>query len=114
MRVSRTNIMQTETEKTLLRAWETYGTEKQLDMLVEECAELIVAVNKLKRKQAESDEVFDKARHHLAEEIADVGIMIDQVSKGMLIDVAVGLQRDFKILRLRDRLDEFDKKNLEN
>lgn len=83
-------------------------------MLVEECAELIVAVNKLKRKQDASDKEFDKARHHLAEEIADVGIMIDQVSKGMLIDVAVGMQRDHKITRLAGRLDEFDKKNLEN
>jgi NTP pyrophosphatase (non-canonical NTP hydrolase) len=105
--------MQTEQEKVLLRAWNTFGPEKQLDMLVEECAELIQAVNKLKRADDSSDEEFDKARLHLAQEIADVGIMIDQVSKGMLIDVAVALQRGSKIVRLAVRLDEFDKKNLE-
>lgn len=46
-----------------------YG-EKQLDMLVEECAELIQAIQKRKRGFNNVDNV--------AEEIADVEIMLEQ------------------------------------
>lgn len=49
-----------------------YGTEKQLDMVVEECAELIQAISKFKRKGVECVD-------NLIEEIADVEIMLTQL-----------------------------------
>lgn len=49
-----------------------YGKEAQLDMLQEECAELIQAVSKFKRGKK-------MAIEHIAEEICDVELMITQI-----------------------------------
>lgn len=49
-----------------------YGMESQIDILQEECAELVQAVSKYKRGK---DDDFS----HLLEEMADVTIMIQQV-----------------------------------
>lgn len=49
-----------------------FGIDNQLDMLTEECAELIQAINKYKRNTANS-------YVNLAEEIADVEIMLQQI-----------------------------------
>lgn len=49
-----------------------YGMESQIDILQEECAELVQAVSKYKRG-------CDKPVTSLLEEMADVTIMIDQV-----------------------------------
>lgn len=49
-----------------------YGMESQIDILQEECAELVQAVSKYKRGK---DDDFS----HLLEEMADVTIMIEQV-----------------------------------
>ena len=51
-----------------------YGVAKQLDMCIEECAELIQAISKFKRK--ESNETVK----NLIEEMADVSIMLSQLS----------------------------------
>lgn len=51
--------------KTAIQVW---GKESQMNMLVEECAELIQSVNKYRRKGSEN----------ILEEIADVEIMIEQ------------------------------------
>lgn len=48
-----------------------WGSEKQLDMLQEECAELISAINKFKRGR-----ITTKT---LAQEIVDVKIMVQQM-----------------------------------
>lgn len=49
-----------------------YGMESQIDIMQEECAELVQAVSKYKRGK---DDDFS----HLLEEMADVTIMIEQV-----------------------------------
>lgn len=51
---------------------EKWGLEAQLGMLQEECAELIVAVNKVRRHAP-------KERENLTEELADVQNMINQI-----------------------------------
>ena len=51
-----------------------YGKEPQLGMAQEECAELIQAISKVRRK-GETKDAID----HLAEEIADVRIMCAQL-----------------------------------
>ena len=56
----------------LKRAIEVYGIDSQMDMLLEECAELIVATNKVKRRKGD-------ALQNFFEEIADVEIMIAQM-----------------------------------
>ena len=65
--------------------WTTYGIQAQLNMLMEECAELIQSVNKIIRyydfesKDIKSND-FDNNKYwnNLAEEMADVEILIDQ------------------------------------
>lgn len=63
----------------------TYGYEPQSRQLIEEMAELTVAINKFWRvgQKPASDEVLNKmreARSSMIEEIADVGIMLEQIT----------------------------------
>jgi hypothetical protein len=52
------------------KAVEKWGREAQMDMLVEECSELIVAIQKFKRGEGATN---------LIEECVDVQIMLNQV-----------------------------------
>ena len=62
------------------RIADTYGYEAQREMLVEECSELIQAVQKLKRADNSGDaEKVDKATSAYLEEMADVSIMLEQM-----------------------------------
>lgn len=54
------------------KAVKTWGKTSQLDMLVEECAEVIVAVKKLKRFGTLNERI------KLEKEVADVEIMCEQ------------------------------------
>ena len=61
-----------------------YGFEAQSNQLVEECAELIQAVNKYRRVetglgQPVAEDKKAIARDNLVEEIADVELMLEQV-----------------------------------
>jgi NTP pyrophosphatase (non-canonical NTP hydrolase) len=59
---------------------DTYGFEQQREMIVEECSELIQAVQKLKRADNSGDaERIDKATSAYLEEMADVSIMLEQM-----------------------------------
>ena len=53
-----------------------YGTEKQLDLLIEECGELIQAICKFKRSK-QTDKGFE-LNYNLVEEMADVENVIEQ------------------------------------
>ena len=62
-----------------------YGYEPQSRQLIEEMAELTVAINKFWRanQKPATDENLDKmraARSNIIEEIADVGIMLEQIT----------------------------------
>lgn len=52
----------------------TWGCEEQTNMAIEEMAELIQAINKTRRYPDSA-----KARDNLAEEIADVAIVLEQL-----------------------------------
>jgi NTP pyrophosphatase (non-canonical NTP hydrolase) len=62
-----------------------FGINDQLDHLQEECAELIVAISKVKRKK-------DYARENLKEEIAHVLMLMVQV-----MDIEEITERDVKM-----------------
>jgi len=82
-------------EKEILRrAIETYGAEAQMDQLVEECAELIAAINRYHRRRTDIAPVI--------EELADVAIMLEQMS--LVFGDHVALARRIKLLRLMERL----------
>lgn len=83
-------------EKTLDKAIESTGLEI-LTIAMEECAELIQAISKLKRGKPNKD--------NLAEEIADVLICIDAVKKiGEISNKEIAKWRDFKEQRMLDRI----------
>lgn len=81
-----------------------YGEEKQLIQTAEEAAELAQAA--LKRHKAIAGQTkHDNTREHLAEEIADVMIMIEQIvyAEGFENDVLRIV--DEKIQRQLDRIE---------
>ena len=82
-------------------AWKKWGTDAQLGMLVEECAELIVAVAKLSRHNNGS------SLRDVAEEIADVEICLDQCKQ--MLDPAiprlVGMYKNTKYNRLNQLIE---------
>jgi len=74
-------------------AVEKWGVYDQIDMAIEECAELIVALKHCKRGRCGGVEV--------AEEIADVEIMLEQL-RVVFGDAAVDTVKQRKIERLRE------------
>lgn len=86
-------------------AWSKWGKEKQVGMLIEECAELIKVCNKLIR--------FDFKRNNdyreLAQEIADVEIMTEQMKfilDWMDINRLVEINKYDKLMRLEKVVNE--------
>ena len=79
----------------VLKIYKHYGKAKQLRQTQEECAELIVAINKLFRNNQDSIS-SNKASHNFLEEVADVEIM--------LLQCKIMLQEDGKSEEYRDVL----------
>lgn len=105
----------TEKQKDILaEAICEFGFESQMDMCIEECAELIQAINKLKRskltiyggkiplqKTIKQQQVY----FNLCSEVADVKIMIAQMEM-MLNKEAVDISFDRKIERLANKINK--------
>lgn len=83
----------------LIVAIEKYGENSQLDMAIEECAELIQAINKCRRSLFATNKIDD-----LASEIADVEIMIEQLKIIFAFRQSVQEHKNAKIERLKNRL----------
>jgi len=71
-RQSALNELLTEPDLIYAEALKKWGTALQFDMLTEECAELIAAINRLKRGRPNT-------QREVLEEIADVEIMLGQM-----------------------------------
>ncbi|MFQ9891834.1 MAG: DUF5839 family protein [Emergencia sp.] len=85
---------------------ENYGAEEQLMQTVEECAELIQAVNKY-RKWCVNEYNFETAEAFtciLAEEVADVEIMLEQLKYLLYLDKSVAKEKERKIQRQMRRI----------
>lgn len=80
-----------------LRELAQYGPEAQSWMLVEEVAELILAICKHRRGADNLD--------NIAEEIADVGIMLDQMRLLFNVEARSRDIRVEKVARLAERMD---------
>lgn len=74
-----------------------YGEQAQIDMCIEECGELIVALQHYKRGLAAAD------HHDIITEIADVQIMCEQMQE-LFGDSATNTERHRKWNRLVERL----------
>lgn len=82
-----------------LAAINKYGSRAQITMLFEEMAELQDALCKYLRGR-------DVNPRHIAEETADVGIMLDQIGILFGIEDVVAEQRGFNVKRLRERIED--------
>lgn len=88
-------------DKTIREIADYYGLDSQCRQCGEECAELIVALSKLRR----DDTGASCAKYDVAEEIADVSIMIMQIM--YLLDIPneqVDEIFEEKLKRERDRI----------
>lgn len=85
---------------------ETYGLDKQEDMAIEECSELIKAILKFRRSNAKDSDLRDA----VIDEIADVQIMLTQL--GIIFNCVeeVNERIDFKIDRQMGRIKEREAK----
>lgn len=89
-----------------------FGFESQMDMCIEECAELIQAINKLKRSKftiyggkipINATQKQTKSYFDLCSEVADVKIMIAQMEM-MLNKEVIDISFDRKIERLANKI----------
>ena len=88
-----------ESADTIYRAaLDTFGTEAQTKMLFEEMGELMSAICKHSRGR---DEVA-----HIAEEIADVHIMLDQMAVLFDCEAEVERMKRYKLRRMEQRIEE--------
>lgn len=85
-----------EDADTFRRAVETWGLDAQIDMAVEECGEVIVALQHLQRERADREEVI--------EELADLRIMFEQLRWYFGQDFVDPVVEE-KMGRLRERLE---------
>lgn len=85
----------------MLRAIHRYGEAAQIDMAVEEMAELTKAICKIKRAQAGCE--VTAAIGNVVEEMADVQIMLDQLR--IIFHRSTEEVEEAKLERLKNRLD---------
>lgn len=86
--------------KTFCAALSRYGAQAQITMVFEEMAELQDVLCKFLRGRVDGDTLAN-----IAEEIADVGIMLDQMAIEFEVEDAVAEQRAYKVQRLRERME---------
>ena len=97
----------------LKQAINTYGEFNQMNMAIEEMSELTKAICKLRRASDElrnANFMFEKLkiiaveRKNIVEEMADCLIMLEQLKMIFNCEDEVNEQIDFKINRLKERL----------
>lgn len=80
-----------------------YGFENQLNQLIEECGELIVAIVKLKRYGFTEDSIG--VAYSLVGELADVKNLIEQLElKNKTVAEGIERMRDYKVDRELERI----------
>lgn len=101
--------MTTEERRTLLeRAITAYGAPAQMDMAVEEMAELTKALCKIKRAQAGCE--VTAAIGNVIEEMADVQIMLDQLR--IIFGRSTAEIEEDKLRRLLRRINSYKESNI--
>jgi hypothetical protein len=94
----------------LKEAIDTWGSNAQADMMIEEASELIRSIQKFKRANILSDEM-DQRKKELIDEIADNKIMIAQMEILMHDQEAIDAMVRYKMNRLKLRLIRANEKN---
>jgi NTP pyrophosphatase (non-canonical NTP hydrolase) len=98
--------------KILEKAIEVYGRDSQIELIIEECSELIFALQKLKRCPDCSAALRARLLFNVRDEIADMAIMVKQ-AKLIFGAESVNERIDYKMIRLENRLtDNVDQNSL--
>lgn len=90
--------MKPEQLRKLIRIIDEYGSDKQQDIAIEECSELIKAICKYKRTLDHVEDIVD--------EIADVKIMLAQLEIIFDCSGAVEDRVEYKINRQLERIEK--------
>jgi len=91
--------------KILKEAIDYYGEFNQHSVAQEECGELIQAISKWLRAVKPTDQL--NARNLIRDEMADVYVMLEQLKMmHSITDKELNQQIDYKLVRLRGRMDE--------
>lgn len=100
----------TELNKLNLASADYYGYDVQSNQLIEECAELIQAINKHKRVMHNRQSVnmtLKEAINNVSEEIADVEIMLAQIKYLLGINEQyIDIIKEMKIKRTAQRIEK--------
>lgn len=91
-------------KKAIIRIAEHYGLRPQSDQTIEEMAELTLALRKFWRCDTEEHEEYKRRRCDIAEEIADVKIMLEQIEYLFDIESEVANWKIDKINRQMKRI----------
>lgn len=100
------------TEAKIQRIFKHYGEQSQLMKTQEELKELSDAIQKLidLRKDDKRTSFYNTERDflkdHIAEELADVRIMLDQIEFGLWIEKRSADWREFKLNRQLKRMED--------
>ena len=90
-------------QKTLQKAINWYGADKQMLIAIEELSELQKAIVKYFRKPTE------ETKNDISEEMADVYVMLKQLEIMHKNDTEVQKNIDYKIKRLQERIKKEEK-----
>ena len=90
--------MKPEQLRKLIRIIDEYGSDKQQDIAIEECSELIKAICKYKRTLDQVEDIVD--------EISDVKIMLAQLEIIFDCSGAVEDRVEYKINRQMERIEK--------
>lgn len=95
------NVKEFIDDTILQRAIDTWGVDAQCEMMLEECIELDMALQKMKRLRGDKQQKFN----NLIDEIADNKIMLRQMELIFPIEL-INERVIFKMNRLEERLNE--------
>ena len=87
----------TERNEVYANALEKWGIERQSTVAIEEMSEVIKEITKMLRG--------DLDREHMAEEIADARIMLEQMCQILNINGSVDTWMDYKIAALKRKVE---------
>lgn len=91
----------------LQKAIDTYGEDTQSDMVIEEMSELTKEILKLRRAvNSKMHSVFlADCKFKIADEIADVEIMLTQLKMMHNCEELVEERKEYKVNRLKERME---------
>ena len=99
----RRSIISYEKKELYKKAYQLWGVSSQLDFMIEECSELVVAIQHWKRDRVNDGKV--------AEEIADVEIMCEQLRVLFRDDDTVDFWKEIKLTRLEECIKQTEAAN---